>query len=54
VAARPFDSPRGRIRETAGTVGVTYPQTGPAISGGIALTRFEQANLMPYRIRSAT
>lgn len=54
VTARPFDSPRGRIRETAGTVGVTYPQTGPAISGGIALTRFERENLLTYRIRAAT
>ena len=53
VAARPFDSPRGRIREFSGTVGVTYPQTGPAISGGIALTRFERENLTPYRLKAA-
>lgn len=53
VAARAFDSPRGRIRESAGAVAVTYPQTGPAISGGIALTRFERENLRVYAIKGA-
>lgn len=52
VAARGFDSPAGRIREVAGAVGVTYPQTSPSVAGGVVLVRGERHQLDQYRIKA--
>jgi hypothetical protein len=49
VVGRAFMSPTGAIREQSGTVAITYSQTGPAASGGIALLRAEKDALGHYR-----
>jgi hypothetical protein len=49
VVGRAFVSPTGAIREQSGTVSMTYSQTGPAASGGIALLRAEKDALGHYR-----
>lgn len=49
VASRQFDSPRGRIREQAGQVSVTYSQTSPSVSGGVVLLKVDIEQLSGYR-----
>lgn len=52
MVGRTFDSPSGRIREQAGLVAVTYPQTGPSLSGQLGITAFERALLSGFKAAS--